>query len=828
MRTAISLICLTLVIAPQLLGGAVGWSVVVITILSIASALSTSFVASGRTAASSVVLIASAAFVLTFLQSIPLPRAVVSFFSASAVTSTDGARAALGLGDASWLPLSYDPGATRMEVLKGVALLCVFITCSSLVRLQHRRTLARAISISALCIAVVTLAHVISGLSAVFGVIEPSFAPILVSPILNSNHLAGFLVMGAIVTLGLALDDREKESRLLWMGAALLIAAVSVSALSRGGIIALVVGVCLFGLLTLLQKRERLSLKTSGPLVMILGFLGLLGYFSLQPIMVAFEDQDLSKIEMAKAGLSLAQGHPFLGVGRGAFSATFASVMGTRARFEYPENIVVQWLVEWGIPFGLAMIAIVSAAVIRATERLGSSVQSAALSSVVALGIHNLVDFSLEMLGIAVVAAATLAVGLPTPRRKRSDSGRRPALVTIARGVSIAGIIVTALYGYSVVRGTVFERRARLAERLAAGDVTENFEEELREGVMLHPAEPAFSVYAASAATQRRDPVALRWASRAMAQAPGWSAPHVNAAHALLLLGRLDQALLEIRQAETREPRIAEELMCRILTQRPEVELALRAAPEDEEASAKFLDRASGCRDLPADLVSALDDHLLSAGANVLGVVIRQGNRLIVARELNEAIALLRPVVADHPESARAAESLARALHASGDSTGALAVLQQASHTVSDRRVLIRLRARIAADADDAETMREAVAELRGLSSGSARGLARSMIYLGQLEAEMGNDGHAFRAFEEAHAFDDSSPALVRVARLAERRGQFRRALNAFTRLCHRDGESSAHCESRERIRARVERSTPLGQPSKARNIDTGLTLPLP
>src|SRR5690606_21507414 len=69
--------------------------------------------------------------------------------------------------------------------------------------------------------------------------------------------------------------------------------------------------------------------------------------------------RDVSKLRIAKSALVLAGQSPVFGFGRGAFETVFPSVYhsGTYFTFVRVENIVAQWLVDWGGPVAVAAFA---------------------------------------------------------------------------------------------------------------------------------------------------------------------------------------------------------------------------------------------------------------------------------------------------------------------------------------------------------------------------------------------------------------------------------------------------------------------------------------
>src|SRR5262249_12931236 len=101
-----------------------------------------------------------------------------------------------------WATISLDPMATRVEVLRGVTYLCVFVAA---LRIANRREgvmfLERALILAVSAIAVTAILHPAIGAERVFGIYQARDTTAPYGPILNPNHLAGYLNIGFAIAL---------------------------------------------------------------------------------------------------------------------------------------------------------------------------------------------------------------------------------------------------------------------------------------------------------------------------------------------------------------------------------------------------------------------------------------------------------------------------------------------------------------------------------------------------------------------------------------------------------------------------------------------------
>ncbi|GAB5548595.1 MAG: hypothetical protein SangKO_083550 [Sandaracinaceae bacterium] len=736
------------------------------------------------------------ALLWTAFQLVPLPREIIALLQPRAIEAADDATRLLDSASRSWLPLSLSPHGTLWALVRGGAVVCAFSAAWLLAAARERRRVLMSVAASVIAIAVVALAHLGAGAERVFGIYrQVETASSLLAPVLNQNHLSGFLAMGTPLVLGFGLEAEERGARIAWLTAAAVTGAASLIAVSRGGVASLVCGLLALGLLGLMRRKGSTAGERVTPLLLILATsvsaLGLGLYVAFEGLKLDFEAGDLSKLELAGEGIGLAVDHPWVGVGRGAFSAAFVADHGARVRYTHPENWIAQWTSEWGLVLSVALIVALLIAVARAVKAAKSWPRLGALAALVSIGTHDLVDFATETAGIAVVVGALAGAAL-YPSREGTTS-RRFHHASLGAALSVA--LVVAFFGWRLDRTSVSTLRHRLENALLARD-HEGFQDTLSTAVALHPSEPAFFLLGGAEAGQRGDRRSIAWLNHAMRLAAEWPAPHLEAARYLALTGRYSQAFTELREVELRGPGAGAPLACEVLSRSPESVPDLIRAARADEVGLRLLDGVARCLPLDDETAIEIDRHLSTHGVPTANL--RRARRSIAAGAHQEALSAL-PEVSDDPD---VLTIRARALMESGEPAQAAILLERAVTGRERPQGILRLLARAYAQAGDAERMRATVSRLRGTAAGRAPGVAGAWVLQGNLERGLGNDGAAMQAFERANRIDPTSAGLHHVARLSEHLGDLGRAYRAHSSLC-RSGEAAA-CAHRDRIRRRL------------------------
>jgi tetratricopeptide (TPR) repeat protein len=798
-----------LVVAPELLGGVFPWAVAVTCVMAGTAGVLAShridIIGPSRRKAHLLDWAIVGALAWTGLQLLPLPSSLVALLVPESADAWQSNALLYGSSARSWIPMSLDPGATRLEIAKGAAIVGVFLTARMFAASHQRRRVLKAVGASAITLALVAFAHKLAGATHVFGLYEPVYASSrLLAPLMNENHLGGFMALATPILIGLAMDAETIERRVGWGVGAAVCALASVLSFSRGGMLALAIGVTVFIIVyaVRLGRSDRSILQSRTVPILAMSALG------LTLLAVGLEGNNLTrelsqrhniapKFEAAAAALPVIASHPIAGVGRGGFAAAFVDEQGTEKRFFHPENLLVQWTAEWGIPIALALLVVILWSIARGFRLRRGHAHLGGLAGLVAIGAQQLADFSLELVGVAVVAAAVLGA-VADAIHVRLDVPLRSLTFVMSVFCFVGAVLAASLHGRDLF---TLEMRTRAA--LEQGDHTET-RRLVQSGLALHPSEPIFALAGAEVAIREDDASAPRWINRAQDLAPLWNAPHLLAARWLFSLGELDQALIEIREAEALRPGSARDTICDLLLARQDPAIALRAAPKGS-AGAELLDRAAACLPPQSPVAIAIDQSAREINPHLVGPATRQARRLLAASKPLEAADLLRKLPKLDVASQRL---LAEAYMRAGDAQSAAHAIAPLINLKNVSATVLRTAASIYMTTGDDSAIQLVASRLRGLTGGRAEPLADVELFLAELYESHRRYALALKAYDDSNRAKESRQALAAIARVAEEMGHRERAILAYRRLCRFDGGKGTACASAEKL-AGHERARP-------------------
>jgi tetratricopeptide (TPR) repeat protein len=811
---AIAAIAVTVVTGLAALGGAPRWAACLTAGLGLGCALP--YALSQRRidprwwAHAPLLALLALAALATALQLVPLPAALVAALAPMRHALAADTAVALDAGAPRWLPLSYDWPATLLALatlagLLGLAYAAMRVAADA----RGRLWLVRIVAAAGVAMAACGLAHRALGLEALFGVYQPAYAtPAYPAPLLNDNHLAGFLSLTAPLALALAVVSTG-VARLCWVAGLTAIAATNLLVASRGGAISLAAGLAAAVAVLVVQRRRGPGQRVARAVLIPAAIVVACGVVLVSVLATDRIRDELARTSMAelddphskfgvwRASVVLASDNPWTGVGRGAFEPAFTRLheSGTKT-YSHVENQYLQTIVDWGVPVAAGLLALAlwlaRTAVRRWNEGMigpGGAGEAGALAALVAMAVHSIADFHLELPGVAVSAVVILAVLVPaapasasaaasgSPRQRprprlrlRPWAWRVPALAAGAAVVALAASPAgqTARQGQAELEAVLVRAAADDSGSGARNDDAAAAREGARAIalgralVARHPSDYLLAGLLARAYFRQRDPEAVHWINRAIALNPKHADLRVLAARMLLAAGRRQQALVEYALAlrYTLTPRAILEDLVRHFPDPAEAASGLPAQRERLPVLTTWL-RAMERTDVA--LAYARRVYPEHAGDYEVQRIVSE--LAWIERDLPLAVAAGRPAYA-HSKHLAQAIVLGQALRDSGHMDEAGSVLAEALELgrydaawqiAQAHAVLSDVHAARGDDLAARGSMRTAIR----LTPGDANATVRAQLHrrLARIEERLGNTAGAAEARTEAEELEAKPPA---------------------------------------------------------------------
>lgn len=787
----------------------------------------------------------------TALQALRMPSSWLAAVAPSNWQVWSRALAPLGEAAPRWMSISLDPGASWLEVLKGVSYLGIVMATTVIASRRGAVFGMLVVFAAALSAGVMTMAHGLAGLDRVFGLYEPEnhFATWHIGPLLNANHLAGYLNLGAMCGLGLLMMRKPVIPPWLTALGVTTLVAVAITSVSRAALVLLPLGATMVVLLV----RRRAAVSDAGMVsrkalhwltVSTFGggvILALLGLTTRQ--WDELNSRDLSKLQMLEWARPMIEAHKWLGIGRGSFETVYPAYRAVPGNlvWTHPENVLVQWLAEWGLPMGAA--AILFFGWLMLPKRMGatrSAVAAGGWAGLVILALQNLVDFSLEMPSVAIAALTVMGSAWGDTARRGLEplQAREPLadgagdglLARVRRGYGPAlyatvGLVALGLAWWQGL-ATAGQDIKRLDEVLEAGPMRrDQFVPLAREAMLRHPAEPYFSLVGAVRAWRVRDDNPIPYVQRVLERSRRSGHAHLLLAEVLFARRAQAQALLELKFACDDDPALITPAVALAIHYTTDHQELARMVPATDrgpqvlsvlgawlngrapEAAAKF-DEEALRRDpgLVAPRERLADRVLRELALGESGTLCKGPDKRKQCAELieREAAALQKAA----PQSTKAAKLRARALVALDRPQEADEILRVACTSGHDRLECLRTWIEVAARLKNEALVNELVAQIGSLGCGQTRRCAATQLWLGDFFKRWNNWGSAVNAYERAVRHDPTDAvAWKKLGEAASKLGTSARAVEAFRRALELD-PGNKHLEDRlEQERSKMFRS---------------------
>lgn len=364
-----------------------------------------------------------------------------------------------------WLAgLTVDVGATVQYLLLGIAYSLLFLLIVSLFHTRRRLSLLLGtLVVSGTFQAFYGAFMTLSGVEWLLATQKAAYLGDATGTFVSRNHLAGYLELTLACGVGLLMALRD-ERPFSWinlmemlMGAkarlrlALVVMVIAlVMSHSRGGNAGFFTALMIAGgVFVLRDKDNRLRNGLILTSILLIDVLVISQYFGLERLKDRVLNTRLNSVvvdgevvqqanelrdDVFRYALPLAEERPLTGQGAGSFESVFPKYPGEdiRGHFDHAHNDYLQFFIEYGLIGSLPLLAFVLLALWRALQALWrrdslyrSGVGLGAAIGIVALAIHSLSDFNLQIPAnaatlVALCAIAVLANGHSQQRRASS------------------------------------------------------------------------------------------------------------------------------------------------------------------------------------------------------------------------------------------------------------------------------------------------------------------------------------------------------------------------------------------------------------------------
>nr|MBP9089174.1 O-antigen ligase family protein [Kofleriaceae bacterium] len=358
--------------------------------------------------------------------------------------------------------------------------------------------------------------------------------------------------------------------RIGWACVVAICAVTAFLTLSRGAVLALGFGTLVFAIMMIGQRYVRKSThaqpstdvwRTKVPIavfatcVLVLGVLTTAQNVSNQiaHTSVTEFDSKQSKYAAWRASTNLISESPWLGIGRGALEPTLTRVNpgSSYHTFSHLENEYLQAVVEWGILGAVAVGGCLIWLLVAMLQRWHRGPLAAgAIGAIAAIAAQNIVDFSLDLPGVALPTAALVATlsgiqlkNVSIQSQKNPAEAKRPSRMhQVARASVMVLLVLSGIVMQTPMSRSVAESHALLLSPTADfATVTQ--------AVTAHPFDYLAYARAADLLRISRDPRVSGFVRHALILHPTHSGLHLIAARLLLRSGHQDQAAVEYRLA---------------------------------------------------------------------------------------------------------------------------------------------------------------------------------------------------------------------------------------------------------------------------------------
>ena len=408
------------------------------------------------------------------IQLIPLPLEWLRVVSPNVEGILEKVDFAYGAGLTRFHSLSIDRSATLVSLVLFAALIVLMMGLARTMALRPPRTLVEVLTVVGVSLALIGIVQKPLYAGRLLGFWTPEATGSPFGPFVNKNHFAGWMLMALPLSLGLLCAGLERALRdvrsgwrhkVLWLSSAeanrlillatgaLIMSLSLVLTMSRSGISALALSIVLMGVVITRGLNGR-SRRAVGAVYLVVLLGAAIAWVGVDVLATRFANTNWNEFNDRRGAwldaLGVVGAFPLTGTGLNTYAtvARFYQRHDLSSFYGEAHNDYLQVLAEGGALVAIpAMICVIALGweILRRMrhDRPGSSwwLRRAAVTAIVAIGLQESVEFSLQMPGNAALFAVVCALAIHPPRETVSDerpggrSVERPRLRVVASNV---------------------------------------------------------------------------------------------------------------------------------------------------------------------------------------------------------------------------------------------------------------------------------------------------------------------------------------------------------------------------------------------------------
>jgi O-antigen ligase len=357
-------------------------------------------------------------------------------------------------------PLSIDPARTVLGLIFLASFASLMLATARTLTASGLLYLVRGIVILGVVLALIGIIQKPLYSGKVYGFWTPLSGGSPFGPFINRNHFAGWMLMALPLAIGyfcrsvtgaaVRMTQPDLRWRVLWLAggagsetvlagvAGLVMAVALVFTLSRSAFVGFVAALCVFAWLAVRRARSRAAAAVVGGSLALIA-LTATAWVGAGLIQARFGSGEMTDLSGRIGAWRIAREFPLAGTGLNTYGAATLFYQTSDLTHHYSEahSDYLQLAAEGGILLGLPVVFTVAAFAIAIRGRLRAIIveggeywiQVGAMVGLFAIALQELVDFSLQMPGNAVLFAVLAGIALRSPasRTRRRLSTRAAA-----------------------------------------------------------------------------------------------------------------------------------------------------------------------------------------------------------------------------------------------------------------------------------------------------------------------------------------------------------------------------------------------------------------